>query len=409
MRTRYGQSPWIQQYPATRRPRFGALPKGEHVADVVIIGAGLTGALTARLCARAGLSVLVLEADRVGRGAPGDRAGGLSPAPEVPFRTGVERLGLKVARQAWEQWGAAAADAAATLKSLKIPCGATPAETFVLPWRVAERELVRDHKAKSAAGLAGTWPSAAAILRQTKLGVPGARRTTGELLIDPYAAVTGVVRAAVRAGATVHEKTCVTKITFDRRIARVAVGSTVITTPHVVVTTNVATPETKQLRRHVAVRQRFHVLTEPVPVPMRKRLPGSGVVLVDGRQPRRRVRWTPDGRLLISGGDQKALADAALPAAQVAEANELMYETLLMYPDILGLRLAFGWTSTHGHTLDGLPCIGPHRFFPHHLLALAGSGDSLTDAFLASRILFRAAVGKPEKADDAFTWQRLGS
>ena len=60
-----------------------------------------------------------------------------------------------------------------------------------------------------------------------------------------------------------------------------------------------------------------------------------------------------------------AVIGEALEAAQIFQTNELMYETLLMFQGIFGLKPAFGWTSEYGHTLDGLPAIGPHRFFPH--------------------------------------------
>ena len=247
-----------------------------------------------------------------------------------------------------------------------------------------------------------------AVQRAVKLDAEGGRKTKGALLIDPYAATLGMLRAAVAAKAKVYEKTKVSKVTFDRKVARVMAGKAVITTGNVVITTNVATTETKQLQRHVAVRQRFHVLTEPLTAAMRKTMFPEGALLVDARRPQRRLRWTADGRLLISGGDQKALGAAALDAARTHQTNELMYETLLMYPSIYGLKPEFGWESSYGHTLDGLPCIGPHRFFPHHLLALAGSADSLTEAFLAARILLRGVQGKPEKSDEAFSWKRLG-
>ena len=405
---RYGISPWIQQYPDTRRPTFAPLPKGEYTADVVIVGAGLTGAVTAYLCAKAGYSTLVLEADRVGLGASGRSGGVLASEPDQPFREVVERLGLKHARQAFTLWAEGAVEGAALLKRLKIPCAAMPAETLALPWRESERELLKEHQAKADAGLDGAWVSRTAVQRAVKLDAEGGRKTKGALLIDPYAATLGMLRAAVTAKAKVYEKTKVSKVTFDRKVARVMAGKAVITTGNVVITTNVATAETKQLQRHVAVRQRFHVLTEPLTAAMRKTMFPEGALLVDARRPQRRLRWTADGRLLISGGDQKALGAAALDAARTHQTNELMYETLLMYPSIYGLKPEFGWESSYGHTLDGLPCIGPHRFFPHHLLALAGSADSLTEAFLAARILLRGVQGKPEKSDEAFSWKRLG-
>ena len=52
MTTRYGVSPWIHQFPGSRRPDYPKL-RGEHVTDVVILGGGLTGCATAQACAAA--------------------------------------------------------------------------------------------------------------------------------------------------------------------------------------------------------------------------------------------------------------------------------------------------------------------------------------------------------------------
>ncbi|KAB2880578.1 MAG: FAD-binding oxidoreductase, partial [Albidovulum sp.] len=52
---------------------------GTEDAEVVIVGAGLAGLTTALHLARAGLSVAILEADRVGFGASGRNGGLVSP------------------------------------------------------------------------------------------------------------------------------------------------------------------------------------------------------------------------------------------------------------------------------------------------------------------------------------------
>ncbi len=408
MRIRFGVSPWIQQFPDTRRPRFEPLAKGEYTADVVIVGAGLTGSVTAYLCAAAGLKTIVLEADRVGLGASGRSAGLLSSAPEQPVRHVVERLGLKDARQAYESWAAAALDGAALLRKLKIQCHAVPVETIAVPWRESERLLRKDYEARHEAGLDGAWLTRTGVQRAIRVDAEGGVRTKGALLLDPYKATVGMIRAAAASKARVFEKTKVTKVTFDRKIAQVKTAHATITTGNVVMTTGIATAETRQLQRHVAVRERYHVLTAPLTAAMRKGLFPETTALVDARTPARRVHWTADGRLLISGGDQKVAGEKLRDVLCVHHTNELMYESLLMYPSIFGLKPEFGWASSYGDTIDGLPCIGPHRFFPHHLLALGSSGDSLTDAVLSARILLRAVKGKAEKADAAFSWKRLG-
>jgi len=55
---------------------------------------------------------------------------------------------------------------------------------------------------------------------------------------------------------------------------------------------------------------------------------------------------------------------------------------------------------------DGLPLIGPHRNYPHHLFAL-GLGTNPAAAFLASRVLVRHLTSNVDKADEAFGFARL--
>ena len=81
-----------------------------------------------------------------------------------------------------------------------------------------------------------------------------------------------------------------------------------------------------------------------------------------------------------------------------------MYELLTTYPAISGLRPEFGWDVPYGETADGLLYAGPHRNYPRHLFALGG--DSLSGAFLAARVLARAASGQPDKHDEVFGWTR---
>src|SRR5689334_20265951 len=63
---RSGQSIWLQQS-QRRSPRFPAL-KGPEACDVVIVGGGMTGVLTATMFSEAGVNVCLLEGGTVGRG-----------------------------------------------------------------------------------------------------------------------------------------------------------------------------------------------------------------------------------------------------------------------------------------------------------------------------------------------------
>ena len=83
-----------------------------------------------------------------------------------------------------------------------------------------------------------------------------------------------------------------------------------------------------------------------------------------------------------------------------------MYELSRLYPDISGIQPAYGWDAEYGRTNDGLPFLGPHRNYPHHLFAFGDSSGSATGAYLASRILLRSHLGELDEADPHFAFTR---
>ena len=86
----------------------------------------------------------------------------------------------------------------------------------------------------------------------------------------------------------------------------------------------------------------------------------------------------------------------------VQRTGQLMYELSTVYPDISGIKPAYGWSASYAKTADGLPFVGPHRNFPRHLFAFGASNQSVTGSYLASRILLRHYLGDVDPADEVF-------
>lgn len=405
MRTRYGISPWIDRFPASRVPDYPRL-RGAHTFDVVIIGAGLTGSATAYACASAGLKTLLLEAERVGRGTTGRSTGLLLPEPGPAFRDVEQAHGLRAARTAFENWRRAALDGAALLRRLHVKCGLEPVIPLVVADRDDEKMLRREFDARSKAGVDGTWLPRKLLGKLTAPEAPGAIRMPDAFTLDPYRACLGVAAAAAARGVVICEKSRVNKVKFTRKYVDVIAEGATIRAATAIVTTGTATLEFRQLRRHFKRRESYLVLTEPMPAPMRKSIGARDTTYRDTRAPHRRVRWTNEDRILVAGATQDEVAERKRPAALVQRTGQLMYELLTMFPVISGLMPEYGWEIITGETADGLMYVGPHRNYPHHLFALGSGDDSVTGAFLAARILARAARGGPEKEDAIWGFTR---
>ena len=403
-RTKYGVAPWLD--PPTRgKPIYPALG-GSIYVQAAIVGGGLTGAATAYACAAAGVRVALLEAGRIGYGASARSAGLILQSPARAFADMEAAYGRRAARTIWNAWRRAALELAATIRRLKLRCGLTPADAVTwAPGGAGAVALRRELAARRGAGVEGTWMPPRSL---AALGVEGAGgiRTRGDAVVDPARLLQGLARAAAVRGAAVFERTRVTRIHTANGRVDLDTARGVVSCETAVVATGEPTALFDPLARHFDVRESYVVQTPPLPARVRSAAPDRSLIVQDVQQPSHRLAWTPGDRLLWTGADQPRTPERLREKTLVQRTGQLMYELSLMVPAISGIQPAHGWDAPYSVARDGLPFIGPHRNYPHHLFAL-GLGSNPAAAFLASRVVLRHLTGASEKADDAFGFARL--
>jgi glycine/D-amino acid oxidase-like deaminating enzyme len=375
-------------------------------ADVVVMGGGLTGCATAYAAAASGLRTILVEADRIGQGSTGRGAGLLLPEPGPSFRDVTASHGLRLARRIFESWQRASLDAASQMKRLGIRCRLDSQGSLLVASAADEAALRKEQRAREDAGLDARLLTQKQITLATGLDAAAGIRLKDGFSFDPYVACLGLAAAAVKKRGTLFERSAVTRVRVGQKAIDVLFEGGLVRAQTLVVATGSATAEFKPLRRHFTQRESYLVLTEPVPAAIHKQFGKRDATIRDTHAPRHRLMWTHDKRILIAGGDQRAVSPRQLDAVLVQRTGQLMYELLMMYPSIAGLQPEYGWSVPYGETADRLMFIGPHRNFPRHLFALGSGGDSLTGAFLAARILTRALHGKPDTGDDDLGWAR---
>jgi glycine/D-amino acid oxidase-like deaminating enzyme len=404
--TKYGRSPWIDRFPTSRVPSHPKY-RGSQQIDVVVIGGGLTGCATAYAFAAAGVKVLLLEAAQIGRGASGFSTGSLSEDPGTRLLDLEKSLGQRRARHAWQVWRRGALDFAALLRRLgvKADLAAQPSVTVAVTPDQAGR-LTREQQARRKTGFDAPLLKAAAI--RSELGIDavvGVRAKDGAT-VDPYRACLALAAAAAERGGTLFERSPVRKVTFNRKIADVFTEGGTIRTNRVVVATGMPTPLYKSLARHFWFRTTYLAETEAVPAKIRNGLGRRDAVMRDCAEPPHAIRWVGGDRLLVGGADADAPPARLREKTIVQRTGQLMYELSTLYPDISGLQPAYGWAADYARSADGLPCIGAHRNFPHHLFAFGDSSHTITGAFVASRIVLRQHFEEMDPADEVFGFHR---
>ena len=409
MKIRYGVSYWLDNFPNSRRPEYPR-QRGRLTTDVAIVGGGLAACATAYAFAAAGVTVTLFEADRIGSGSTAFADGLVLQEPGVQYRAVEQLYGVATARRIFQLVHRAALDLVSTVRRLRIECGIEARELALLASTSDdEKGLRREWQTRKAAGLDAACLNARQVAARLKLGRDGALRTAGHARLDPYRACLGFARAAAGRGAQLFEHSRVTRIRFGRRSVQLRTQRGIVTARAVVVATERATDLFRPLERHFKTLHRYHVVTPPLSAAVVRELGPEGVAIADTVEPPHWVQRLRDRRVICSGGDQPAVAERAREKARVQRTGQLMYELSTMYPVISGVMPEYGWDSAYGRTADGLPYLGPHRNYPHHLFALGCGLGGPALAFLASRVLVRHYLGEPAKGDAFFDFSRARS
>jgi len=404
--TKYGRSPWLDQFPRSRVPSYPK-HKGTTPFDVVVIGGGLAGCTTAYALAAAGVKTMLLEAGQIGRGTTAFSAGLITDDPGVSFADLEKLVGLRSARRSFQMWRRSALDFAALLRRLEIKCALEPRTTVTVATTAEQvARLNKDQKARRDAGLDAPLLNARAVRGDTSLDAAAGLRTKDAAAIDPYRACIGLAAAAADRGTVIFERSPVRRITFDRKTAEVFTAGGSIRTSRVVVATGVPTPLFKSLVRHFWFRTAYMTTTEPLAAKLRQQMARGETVIRDAAEPPHTIRWVGDDRVLVCGADTESPPPRQRDKFVVQRTGQLMYELSTMYPDISGTQPAYGWAADYVRAANNLPCIGPHRNFPHHLFAFGDSSHSVTGAYLASRMLLRHHFEEMDPGDAVFGFHR---
>jgi len=383
---RRGPPMWLQ-HATGRTQRYRSL-SGSHTASVAIVGGGMTGALVAHAFASAGISTTVLEGGVVGRGSTAASAALLLQEPDLELTKLTNRYGKRASRRMWQMSRESVHALVMLLRRLRIPCDMRHSDAIYFATDAqAVARLRSEYELRDACGFEGTWLGPGALRRATGISGRGAIRTHGSARFDPYRACTGILSAAVAAGAQVFERSHVRRIVTEGGRVRLWTRDGMLESERVVIATGYATPQFRPLAGRFRMHRTYVLATEPISTRERRELGISDVMVWDTERPYHYARWAPEHRLLLGGGDRLVRPGARRRQQFATAVDELRAHFEVQWPAVSTINTEFAWEGLFATTPDTLPYIGPHRRYPLHWFALGYGGNGMTFGFLAARLL----------------------
>ncbi len=362
--------------------------RGDTRADICIIGGGYTGLSAALHLAEKGMDVVLLEAHRIGFGASGRNGGQVGTGQRLGQDVLERTAGTKDARMLW--------DIAEEAKALVRDIAAVHAPEARYKPGIAhavwsQSELA--HEATAAERLARDYgydqirmlkPDETA--HQTgSTGFAGASLDMGAGHIHPLNLAIGLAKAAVSAGARIHENSVVEHIEpGPKPTARTAKGRVVA--DHVVLAAN---GYLGSLDRNIAARvmpiNNFIIATEPLRERWKEILP-TDIAVADSKFVVNYWRRSSDDRLLFGGAESYGYRFPSDIAAMVRK------PMLSIYPQLADIGIDYAWGGTLAITTTRMPHFARPR--PGLWSASGYSGHGLAIATMAGKIIAEAISGE---------------
>ena len=390
---RPGEFPDSWYVASTKIPPERPQLRGDHKADVCIVGAGYTGLSAARHLAAKGLDVVVLDAHRAGFGASGRNGGQVCSGYNHDQTTLTQKLGHDRAKVLWDLAEEAKGD-------LRTVCADHIPEARYTAGLVHGTYTTQDaaHDRAEVDFLTQDYgyKQARACGRDEMRELVKSQQYTGGLLdmgaghIHPLRYALGLARLAEAAGARIFERSEVHRV--DRGDpAVVATGQGRITARHVILAGNGYLPN---LERKVAARvmplNSFICATEPLG-DRADMIFGQDVAVNDSKWVVNYFRLSEDRRLLFGGRPSYAIG---FPD----DIATLMQKRILdLFAQLRGVKIDYAWGGTLGVTMTRMPAV--IRVAPNIVSAGGYAGHGVALSGLAGKVMAEAVAGQAGRFD----------
>ncbi len=371
--------------------------QGQIDVDVVVVGAGFTGLSAAIELADRGLSVAVLEADRICSGASG-RNGGQAIVGYASGQGPLEsQLGPADARRLWDMSIDAIELIDTRIARFGIDCDRVSGYLYVAdsPRKAAKLQaelatLERDY------GLACTMAAGDDVqrfIRSPRYLAVGHESVSGHL--HPLKFGLGLARAAHELGVQIFEKTAVIDLQRGRQLTALTTDGSV-RAPFAVLAGNCTLGEygprvAPQISARIMPVGTYMVATPPLTAALCASLIPSNAAVCDNNFVLDYFRFSADYRMLFGG---RVSYTTHTPTDLEGAMRKRMAQ---VFPQLQSVPLAFVWGGFVDISMNRAPDFGRVADNVYYLHGFSGHGVALTG--LAGQMVAQAIGGQAERFD----------
>lgn len=370
---------------------YPSLQKNEH-CDILIIGGGITGALTAHALVREGYDVILTDKRHVATGSTAATTSMLQYEIDTPLYKLIEMIGKDDAIASYKACNDAIDTLGKVSYELDSDCGFAYKDSLYIAQQEAHiPNLKKEFHARQEAGFNVEWVEQAIMEHRYGISAPAGILSHHGASVDAYRMAHDLLAYNARKGLRIYDHTHIieTRNELTHSICATVTGQS-IRARYIVFCTGYETQ--KLLKKQVVSLLSTYACVSETNIPLQPAM--DNTLVWDTGNPYYYMRCTDDGRLLI-GGEDEPFKNPFLRDKIIGIKKEKLQEHVKTILPNAPFLPDFCWAGTFGATKDGLPYIGWHPEYRNCLFVLGFGGNGIT--FSASAMDIIPALLKNEK------------
>jgi glycine/D-amino acid oxidase-like deaminating enzyme len=372
--------------------------------DVVILGGGISGALTAYHLINEAVDCVVVDARTIGLGSTCASTALLQYEIDTPLCRLKDKVGYSNAVQSYKLCVEAIDKIAEIAKKIKFPGFEFKKSLYYaaykkdIPFLKEEFAIRKENKFKV------TYLEECDIKNQYNFSAPGAILSQEGAHLDAYLFTHFLHQYSIKKGLKIYDRTLISKIQHSKKgVLLKTQDNYQLHAKKLVYATGYEVIKYID-KKIVDLHSTYAISSERMSESTK--LWKDGAMIWNTAKPYLYIRTLADKRVLVGGRDEFFFNPLKRDKLIKQKSMLLAKDFCKLFPELV-FKPEFSWAGTFGSTRDGLPFIGTYKKLPHSLFALGFGGNGITFSVIAAEIIADIIKGRTNKNIKLFSFDRI--
>jgi len=373
--------------------------------DVLIVGAGITGAICAYYFAKAGINVVVVDKSLVAYGSTSASTSLLQYEIDNNLTGLSSMIGLDKAVTAFKLCRQAVYDISDIVSEFKDNCEFK--EVDCLLYSNEQNEIATmdaEYNLRKKYGFDVSYLNGESAKSDFSFPITcGIYSRNASAQINPYKFSHQLLNDAVINGSRIFENTEVVAIESDEQgiTAKTSTYKT-IKAKKAIITMGYESIK-YILEEIVTITRTYTIVTEPISEIKNWK---NQCLIRDSQEAYYYLRTTQDNRIIIGGEDNSLTGLPDIGWVLENKANALRNKLITMFPYLEGVKITHKFSGLFGNTNDGLPYIGEYKPMPNCYFNLGYGANGILYAIFGAQMLLELYLGTKNPSLELFKFGR---